>query len=128
MARRELENRMQSKHGGRRAGAGRPTGSTNRATTSQKATLGELARAHASEAIAALAEVATRGESESARVSAACALLDRAFGRPVAAIPPEVERPKSDLATLLEQINARGGSKPPIVSNPPPISWEYDES
>jgi hypothetical protein len=51
----------------------------------------ELARQHAPEALAALVEIATSGASESARVAAACALLDRGFGKPVTAtqiIPP----------------------------------------
>jgi hypothetical protein len=44
----------------------------------------ELARQHAAEALAALVEIATRGKSESARVAAATALLDRGYGRPQA--------------------------------------------
>lgn len=42
----------------------------------------ELARKHAPEAIQALVDIAMRGESESARVAAASALLDRGYGRP----------------------------------------------
>jgi uncharacterized protein YciI len=51
----------------------------------------ELARQHAPQALAALVEIATSGVSESARVAAACALLDRGYGKPVSAtqiIPP----------------------------------------
>ena len=51
----------------------------------------ELARQHAPQALAALVEIATSGVSESARVAAACALLDRGYGKPVNAtqiIPP----------------------------------------
>ena len=44
----------------------------------------ELARQHAPEAMAALVEIAKRGKSESARVAAAIALLDRGYGRPQA--------------------------------------------
>jgi hypothetical protein len=44
----------------------------------------DLARQHAPEAMAALVEIATRGKSESARVAAATALLDRGYGRPQA--------------------------------------------
>lgn len=43
----------------------------------------ELARTHALLAINVLARVAKSGKSESARVAAATALLDRAFGKPV---------------------------------------------
>jgi hypothetical protein len=44
----------------------------------------DLARRHAPEALGALVEIATQGESESARVAAAIALLDRGYGRPQA--------------------------------------------
>jgi hypothetical protein len=70
--------------GGKRPGAGRKPGARSQTTIA----LGELARAHSKAAIDALLEVATQGESEGARVSAACALLDRAFGRPAQAEPP----------------------------------------
>ena len=46
----------------------------------------ELARQNAPKALAALVEVATSGKSESARVAAACALLDRGYGKPVSAL------------------------------------------
>lgn len=52
----------------------------------------ELARALTSDALRALREVALRGRSESARVAAAVALLDRAWGKPVteaATVDPE---------------------------------------
>jgi hypothetical protein len=52
---------------------------------------------HIDSAIAALAEVATNGQSEAARVSAAIAILDRAYGRPTQAVAlnniPQVEMP-----------------------------------
>ena len=51
----------------------------------------ELARQHAPQALATLVEIARSGVSENARVAAACALLDRGYGKPVSAtqiIPP----------------------------------------
>lgn len=42
----------------------------------------DLARLHTAAAIAALVKIAETGKSESARVSAADALLDRGWGRP----------------------------------------------
>lgn len=42
-----------------------------------------LARAHSETAIAALAGIAQNGQSESARVAASVALLDRGWGKPV---------------------------------------------
>ncbi|MGB1561564.1 MAG: hypothetical protein ACPHN2_08710 [Sinimarinibacterium flocculans] len=73
---------MASKRGGKRAGAGRPTGARNRATKDLKASLSEIARKHTPTAIAALVSVAKRSDSDSARVAAANALLDRAYGKP----------------------------------------------
>lgn len=64
--------------GGRRPGAGRKPGKVGEA----KRALAEMARDHADEALKTLLEVARSGESEAARVSAAVAILDRAFGRP----------------------------------------------
>ncbi|MGY2052401.1 DUF5681 domain-containing protein [Methylobacterium sp. JK268] len=42
----------------------------------------DLAREHTETAIAVLVEIATEGESEAARVSAASAILDRGYGKP----------------------------------------------
>jgi Family of unknown function (DUF5681) len=42
----------------------------------------ELARQHTAAALATLAEICQSGENESARVAAANALLDRAWGKP----------------------------------------------
>ena len=42
-----------------------------------------LARAQTSTALNALVEIATKGEKEAARVSAAVALLDRGWGKPL---------------------------------------------
>lgn len=72
----------QSKRGGPRKGAGRPKGGISRATRTQKATLSELARKHTATALGVLVNVAQKGESESARVAAANAILDRAYGKP----------------------------------------------
>lgn len=74
-----MEN--QSKRGGKRPGAGRPKGSRDRATVEQKATLQELARAHTDVALNTLVSVAQASESDSARVAAATALLDRGYGK-----------------------------------------------
>ena len=71
-----------TKRGGARQGAGRPKGRVSRATPSQKATLSELARKHTATALQVLVDVAKKGESESARVAAANAILDRGYGKP----------------------------------------------
>jgi hypothetical protein len=69
-------------HGGHRENAGRPAGTPNRATVDQKATLSELAREHTATAFDALIDVCENGLSESARIAAATAILDRGYGKP----------------------------------------------
>lgn len=73
-------NSTQSKgrRGGARPGAGRPKGAKSATTKELEALAKELAPI----ALHALKGVATKGKSESARVQAATALLDRGFGRP----------------------------------------------
>ena len=81
-----------SEHGGHRQGAGRPAGSPNRATVDQKARLSELARQHAGTAIEALAQVAESGQTETARIAAACAILNRGYGKPREATSAQYRR------------------------------------
>jgi hypothetical protein len=69
-------------HGGKRVGAGRRTGSKNRATVAAKGTLEELARQYTDLALNTLATIAEKGESETARVAASGHLLDRGYGKP----------------------------------------------
>ena len=64
--------------GGKRPGAGRPEGSKNKATIE----LREAAQAYTEAALKTLHEVCIKGQSEAARVAAACALLDRGHGKP----------------------------------------------
>lgn len=71
-----------AQRGGARAGAGRPVG----AVSAAKRRLAMLAQEHAETAVQALADIAAHGESEAARVSAATAILDRAYGRPGQAV------------------------------------------
>lgn len=75
-----------AQRGGKRPGAGRPKGARDKATVEAGATIAELARVHSGTALKTLAKIAKEGESESARVSAANALLDRGYGRPPQAL------------------------------------------
>lgn len=68
--------------GGKRPGAGRKPGSRDRLTREAGATISELAREHTDLALSVLAEVARGGSSDSAKVAAANALLDRGYGKP----------------------------------------------
>ena len=81
-----MSSRKKAQHGGRRPGAGRPPGSSNKATLAREAgakTLTDLARENTEAALAVLLEVARDANAPAAaRVKAATALLDRAWGRP----------------------------------------------
>lgn len=73
---------QKSKRGGKRPGAGRKKGSKNKCTADAKVALSALAQQHTETALNALIDIASNGESEAARVSAAVAILDRGYGRP----------------------------------------------
>ncbi len=77
--------------GGKREGAGRKMGSKDRkprsspviiAPAQEKRELREAARHFTDDALKTLAAICNGGQSETARVSAACALLDRGYGKP----------------------------------------------
>lgn len=70
-------------HGGKRPGSGRKPGSKDKAAAGEVQGLSALAREHTPLALATLAKVAAKGMSEAAQVSAATALLDRGYGRPM---------------------------------------------
>ena len=63
-------------------GAGRPSGSTNKSSPEQSKRLSELAKTYTEEALEILVDVPRNGRTDAARVSAANALLDRAYGKP----------------------------------------------
>lgn len=71
--------------GGARPNAGRPKGRANKVTGEIK----ELARAYVPDVMPALLQIATKGESEAARVSAIKEILDRAYGKAPQAITGE---------------------------------------
>ena len=70
--------------GGARKGAGRPRGSKSKPTPERLA-LRVLAQKHTKIALQTLVHVTRNGQSEGARIQAATALLDRAYGRPTQA-------------------------------------------
>lgn len=67
-----------AQRGGKRPGAGRKAGKVSAA----KRALAEMAKDHAEAALQTLVHIATNGDREAARVSAATAILDRAYGKP----------------------------------------------
>ena len=80
-------------HGGMRKGSGRPAGAVNKATSELKLNLSELAREYTNDALDTLVDVMKSGQSESARIAAATAILDRGYGRPTKATSLEVNAP-----------------------------------
>jgi len=84
-------------HGGKREGAGRPTGARSRATVVAKRTFSELAKDHAEDALAtAVSIMKDEDQTASARIAAANLVLDRAYGKPSQAV--EVSNPDGSLA------------------------------
>lgn len=74
---------MATGHGGPRPGAGRKPGKVSKA----KLDIAEKAKTHGAAALAVLYEVMKDGQApHSARVSAANAILDRGYGKPMQAV------------------------------------------
>lgn len=96
------------KHGGARPGAGRKKGQI----AIYKDDIRSAAREHADAALQALVDVCESFEAPpSSRVSAAIAILDRGFGKPIA----YVERTEDDsVAKSLRDVASRNASAAPI--------------
>ncbi len=92
---------MATKHGGARPGAGRKKGKVSAA----KRAIADMAKDHAEAALRTLADIASSGESESARVAAANAILDRAYGKP----SQSHEHTGADGGPLVINVVKRGG-------------------
>ena len=90
-----------SYHGGFREGAGRPSGSTNKSSPAQSQRLSELAKTYSEEALQTLVDVARKGRTDAARVSAANAILDRAYGKP----PTKEAREIIDLPPVVIEVS-----------------------
>ena len=101
-------------HGGARKGAGRKPGKVSQA----KRTIAEMAREHGELALQTLVDVASDPEApHSSKVSAANALLDRGFGRPIQTVDntssdgtmspkPAIDATKLKSDTLEDILNA----------------------
>ncbi|MGH6866275.1 MAG: hypothetical protein ACREDO_08935, partial [Methyloceanibacter sp.] len=86
--------------GGTRPGAGRKKGKVSGA----KRELAEMARKYAEAALLTLVEIATGDGAASARVSAATAILDRAYGKPPQAL--EHSAPDNSLERFWQEVMA----------------------
>lgn len=71
-----------AQHGGKRPGAGRKPGAVSKA----KRELAAMAKEHAEEALSVLVHIMRCDESGAVRVSAANAILDRGYGKPMQAM------------------------------------------
>ena len=69
-------------HSGMREGSGRSAGACNKVTSGLKLNLSELAREYTNDAPGTLVEVIQSSQSDSARITATTAILDRGYGRP----------------------------------------------
>ena len=82
----------------------------------------DIAREHTKDAIKALVEVCRAGESESARVAAATALLDRGYGRPVQSVHSTPNDPAELTDIELARIAAGGSYRALEAAEDPPLA------
>lgn len=92
--------------GGSRPGAGRKQGKVGAA----KRELAEMAKEHAEVALLTLVEIATADGAASARVSAATAILDRAYGKPPQAL--EYSAKDNPLEKVMTELFGGGSFRP----------------
>jgi len=71
--------------GGTRIGAGRPKGRSNKRPKGS-VRLAVMAEPYAAEALDVLVNVMRSSKSDTARITASCAILDRRYGRPAAQV------------------------------------------
>jgi hypothetical protein len=103
------DTKPKSKRGGKRPGAGRPPGSRNLASTAEIKSISALARTHTAVAMKTLATIASKGESEAARVSAATQILDRGYGKPTQHIETPGLDEAAGMVSLEITTEERGG-------------------
>ena len=77
------------KGSGKTLGSGRKRGTRNKATAEVR----DAAQKYTKQALKTLSEIAKNGKNESARVAAACAILDRGHGRPTQPIGGDADGP-----------------------------------
>jgi hypothetical protein len=97
--------------GGARPGAGRKKGAPNKATADVKALAGKYADA----AMKELGRLATKAESEQARVAAIKELLDRAFGKSKQAV--EFEGALTGALTVTYVTNSKAPAAEPSAED-----------
>jgi hypothetical protein len=103
----EKESNVIKSRGGRRPGAGRPLGVSNKLTRP----LRELAALHSEGCIAVLVELRDHAEAEQVRLAAANALLDRGHGRP----RQEIDMRDDNKITVILDQRPVSGTRPPLA-------------
>jgi YHS domain-containing protein len=98
--------------GGARPGAGRKRGKVGEA----KRALAEMAKEHAEAALDTLVEISKGSNAASARVSAATAILDRAYGKPAQAL--EHCMPDNSLERFWQEVMANATTFRPVEFGP----------
>ena len=94
------------RHGGKRPNAGRPKGKVSEA----KRAIAEVAQEHAQDMLNVLVKIAKNDEQPaSARVSAANAVIERGYGKPVTPIQ-DVSQDRLTLALI--EISKQGSAAP----------------
>lgn len=81
---------------------GRPKGSANKRTLTERLTLSQMCKDHSKKAVEVLVEIMNSPEAkDSDRITASIAILDRAYGKPISA----VEMVDNEGNSLQPQIN-----------------------
>jgi hypothetical protein len=104
-------------HGGRRVGAGRKVGSIVAATPSERRAVADLAKNYTHDALKTLVAIMEDDEKPaSARVSAATAILDRAWGKPAQTADVTVNTESHDQVMLrLQDAIREADGLPPLT-------------
>ena len=97
---------MAERRGGKRPNAGRPKGKVSEA----KRAIAEAAQEHADDMLKVLVQIAKdKEEPASARVTAANAVIERGYGKPVTPIQNDSQ---DRLTAAIMEINRRGSAAP----------------
>lgn len=98
-----MSEKPSAKIGSGKPGPGRPKGSRNKITEQHRKTISALAADYTEDALRALVDVARNGQ-DGPRVSAANALLDRAYGKPTQPISGDEDSAPLKISVITRRI------------------------
>jgi hypothetical protein len=87
-----------------------------------------LAREHTAAAIQTLAEIACKGKNENARITAAVALLDRAYGRPAQSVEMDLKLTKNLEQMTLQELQELRERYAALALASPSLVIEHDDT